>query len=140
MDTYTEDGRKSEVTNATPGINALNSLFKRAVEAQGIRTNGAIEVDQWIDAVGGFSVPVHQVAMFPIGGAWIPDSQPRVKEVGRLMLQNMERLSASMKPVLRHLGLSSQQVETLVEGQLQDLRNPSTRAFKRYHTVWAIKE
>jgi hypothetical protein len=140
MDTYTEDGRKSELTNATPRMSALSNLFKRAMESQGIRTNGATEVDEWIEAVGGFSAPVHQVTMFPIGSAWVPDSQAQMKEVGRLMQQNMERLSMSMKPVLRHLGLSAQQVDNLVEGQLQELRNPSIRAYKRYHTVWAIKD
>ncbi|KAG8932232.1 hypothetical protein FRC03_002856 [Tulasnella sp. 419] len=131
------DGR---ISVNTPGSNALLGHFRRALEAQGIRTNGAHEIDQWLEAVGGFGPVAHQVHMYPIGGAWLPPTQSRLREVGRLTLQNMERLAASMKPVLRHSGLSSQQVDQLVEAHLRDIRNPDSKAFLRYHTVWSIKE
>ncbi|KAG8908303.1 hypothetical protein FRB99_007837 [Tulasnella sp. 403] len=131
------DGRNSA---ECPGINALYTYFKRAVEAQGIRSNGVNEIDQWIEAVGGFRKPVHQMHLFPIGGQWLSPSHSELREVGRLMLQNQQRLAESMKPVLLHYGLSQAQVETIVGNALRDLSNPAVRLYNKYHTVYAIRE
>lgn len=132
------DGRSSG--EMAPGVNALYSYFKRAVEAQGISVNGTRDIDSWIEAAGGFQKPVHQTVLYPIGGHWLSPKESTAKEVGRLMLQNVQRLGASMKPVLLHYGVGQPQVDALVDSHQRDLVNPNVRLYHKYHMVYAIRQ
>ena len=134
---FNGDGRSSA---DSPGVTALYSSFNRAVEAQGIRTNGVSQIDQWIEAVGGFQQPVHSQQLFPIGGHWLSPSQSRLKDVGRMMLQNLQRLGASMKPLLLHSGIGENEANLLVENHVRDLHNHSICLYHKYHTVYATRE
>jgi len=130
------DGNGHPVT--APGINNLYAAFMRAIEVQGIRTNAANEIDGWLANVNGFGSVTHQTHQFPVGGTWLPAGQ--LKEVGKLMCQNLQRLGVSIKPVLRHAGLSEAQVDALVDAHRQELCNPALRLYGKYHTVWAVSE
>lgn len=135
---FDANGRSS---GDAPGVNALYSQFKRAIEAQGIRVNAAREIDGWIASVSGFSAVTHEQHLFPIGGGWLsPRSGGPMREVGQLMLQNFQRLGSAMKPVLMHNGLCQSQVTALVDGYQRDLVNPALRLWGKYHTVWAIRQ
>ncbi|KAG9028470.1 hypothetical protein FRB95_006412 [Tulasnella sp. JGI-2019a] len=135
---FDDNGRNSVMT---PGINALYSHFKQAIGAQGIRTNAAKEINQWIATATGFSAVTRETHLFPIGahhgGSRGSDA---MREVGMLMLQSMMRMGVSMKPALMHAGLCQSQVDALVQAQHAELQNGNLRLYGKYHTAWALKE
>lgn len=139
LECYDANGRSSG-PETTPGISALYAAFRRAVEAQRIDLDAVKAIDTWIENVGGFSKPVHETHLFPLGGQWLSPNHATLKDVGRGMHTNFLKLGESMKPVLLRSGMTQAQVDATVDAQQRDLHNPSVRVLHKYHTIWAIRE
>jgi len=121
---------------SSPNLLASTLVIQGALEKQSVSIYASTQMADWLARLGGFSSVKKQWCGVP-SGPWHPD--PLLQDIGMMSVRLLKTVYLNLKPLLKSLGSSDEEIDKLVEMAMSELQNPLNQLILKYHVVCAFK-